>query len=71
MNEKQFHSIVEFINKKYSEEIPRPVKFVIRRKAKRIQSLTLDEFPEDVLKCTIEELIIALKKAYEKNLLKF
>ena len=54
-----------------NEEIPGPVKFVLKRKAKKIEKLDLNDFPESFRKCTIEELILILKEAPKKKLLKF
>ena len=71
MDENQVKDIVDFINNRYDEEVPRPVKFVIRRKAKKIEKLDPSDFPESFRKCTIEELMYILKNAYSKKQLKF
>ena len=71
MDDKQVQEIINFINAKYDEEVPRPVKFVVKRKAKKIEKIDLNDFPESFRKCTIEELILILKDAHEKNLPKF
>ncbi|MBC8483142.1 MAG: hypothetical protein H8D50_05380 [Thaumarchaeota archaeon] len=71
MEENQIKDIVDFINNQYDEEVPRPVKFVIRRKAKKIEKLDPNDFPESFRKCTLEELIMILKDAYSKKQLKF
>ena len=71
MKQEKIDKIIDFINEKYDEEIPRPIKFIIKRKAKKIENLNLHDFPEDFRKCTIEELILILKDAYNKKLLNF
>jgi hypothetical protein len=71
LNDKQVNEIIDFINRKYTEEIPRPVKFVVRRKTKKIQTLQLEDFPESFRKCTIEQLILILKDAQKNDKLKF
>lgn len=71
MDDKTIEDIIRFINKKYDENIPGSVKFVIKRKAKKIEKLDLDCFPESLRRCTVEELILILKDAHGKKLLKF
>ena len=71
MNNEQTKEIIDFINAKYEKEVPGPVKFVVKRKTKKIEKLDLDDFPESFRKCTIEELVLILKDAHEKKLLKF
>lgn len=70
MDNEQRLEIIDFINKKYQEEIPRPLKFIIRKKAKKIQELEIKDFPKSYLDCTMKELILILKEAFEKNELK-
>ena len=71
MNEQSTCEIIDFINTMYHEQVPGPVKFVIKRKAKKIEKLNLDDFPESFRTCTIEELIVILKEAHDKKLLNF
>jgi len=71
LDDKQIQEIIDFVNTKYDTEVPRPVKFVVKRKAKKIEKLDLNDFPESFRKCTIEELILILKDAHDKKLLKF
>ena len=68
MTEKE---IIDFINSKFEKEVPRIVKPVVKRKAKKIESLRLEDFPESFRKCTIEELITILKRAKKEGKLKF
>ena len=71
MEEKEKKEIIAWINKRYDEEVPGPVKFVVRRKAKRIETLNIEEFPDSVRKCTFEEFLAILQEAYKKKKLKF
>lgn len=70
LNDDKTQEIIDFINTKYDQEVPGPVKFVVKRKAKKIEKLDLNDFPDSFRKCTVEELILILKDAHEKNLLK-
>ena len=67
MNKKEKQQIVDFINSVYDENIPGPVKFIVTRKVKKIQDFELDSIPEPLRNCTIEELLLILKDAYEKD----
>ncbi|AJW70813.1 hypothetical protein [Nitrosopumilus adriaticus] len=71
MDEKSTCEIIDFINAIYREQIPGPVKFVVKRKAKKIEKLNLDDLPESFRTCTVEELFKILKEAHEKKLLNF
>ena len=71
MDNEKTQEIIDFINMKYDKEVPGPVKFVVKRKAKKIKTLEPNDFPESFRKCTIEELILILKDAHDKNLLQF
>ena len=67
LNKKEKRQIVEFINSAYDENVPGPVKFIVKRKVKKIQDFDLDSVPEPLRRCTIEELLLILKDAYEKD----
>ncbi|AFS80272.1 hypothetical protein NKOR_01830 [Candidatus Nitrosopumilus koreensis AR1] len=71
MNEDDVQEIVDFVNFRYADEVPGPVKFVVKRKAKKIEKLDPNDFPESLRKCTIEEFIMILKDAYSKKQLQF
>lgn len=71
MNNTEKQEIVDWINKRYDEEVPNPIKFVVRRKAKKIEKLDIEEFPDSVRKCTFEELLEILQDAYKNKKLKF
>ncbi len=71
MEKKEIKEIIEFINERFNDQIPRPVKFVIRRKIKKIETLNIEEFPDSVKKCTIEEFLIIMKNAQKDKKLQF
>ena len=67
LNKKQKQQIINFINSSYDENIPGPVKFIVKRKVKDIQDFDLDTIPESLRNCTVEELLLILKDAYEND----
>ena len=67
LNKKEKKQIIDFINSAYDENIPGPVKFIVKRKVKKIQDFDLDSLPEQLRNCTVEELLLILKDAYEKD----
>ncbi len=71
MNAAEKKEIIDWVNKRYDEEVPNPVKFIVRRKAKRIEKLDIEEFPDSVRKCTFEEFLAILQDAYKNKKLKF
>lgn len=71
MDNSEKNEIINWINKRYDEEVPSPVKFVVRRKAKRIEKLKIEDFPDSVRKCTFEEFLAILQEAYKKKKLNF
>lgn len=70
MNDQEKQQIIDFINQKYEQEVPRAIKFVVRRQAKKMAKLKLAGLPESFRNCTIEELILILKDSLEKKTLK-
>ena len=67
LNKKEKKQIIDFINSAYDENIPGPVKFIVKRKVKKIQDFDLETIPESFRNCTVEELLLILKEAYEKD----
>ena len=67
MNKKEKKQIIDFINSAYDENIPGPVKFIVKRKVKKIPDFDLETIPESFRNCTVEELLLILKEAYEKD----
>ncbi|AJM92314.1 hypothetical protein [Nitrosopumilus piranensis] len=71
MDKDTIQEIVNFINSRYDDDLPGPVKFIVKRKAKKIEKLDVNDIPESIRKCTIEEFILILKDAYSKKELRF
>ena len=67
LNKKEKKQIIDFINSAYDENVPGPVKFIVKRKVKKIGDFDLDSIPEPLRNCTMEELLLILKDAYEKD----
>lgn len=70
MNNEKVSEIIAYVNKKYNENVPRPVRFVVRKKAKMIEKFDPSEMPESLRNCTIEEYISIVKKALAEGALK-
>ena len=67
LNKKEKQQVVDYINSAYDENVPGPVKFIVKRKVKKIQDFDLESIPKPLRNCTIEELLLILKEAYEKD----
>ncbi len=70
MNEEEISQIINYVNKKYSENIPRPVRFIVRKKAKMIETFDTQEMPKSLRDCTVEEYVQIIKDALKKGSLK-
>ena len=70
MEESEIKEIIEYVNKKYSENVPRPVRFVVRKKAKMMEKFDPSEMPASLRKCTIEEYVQIVKNALHDGSLK-
>lgn len=70
MNSSEIEEIIDYVSTKYNENVPRPVRFVVRKKAKMIQNFNLEEMPTTLRRCTIEEYVQIIKEALEKGSLK-
>ena len=70
MDDTEIKEIIEYVNKKYSENVPRPVRFVVRKKAKMMEKFDPAEMPELLRRCTIEDYIEIVKKALHDGSLK-
>ena len=71
MNSEEIKEIIDYVNKKYAENVPRPVRFIVRKKAKTIEEFNVDEMPESLRKCTIEEYIYVFQEALKQKKIKF
>ena len=69
-NLEEISEIITYVNQKYNENVPRPVRFVVRKKAKMIENFDSSEMPSSLRNCTIEEYIEIIKNALRDGTLK-
>jgi hypothetical protein len=70
MNNDDIKEILDYVSKKYSENIPRPVRFVVRKKVKMIEKFNVEEMPETLRNCTVEQYITIIKEGLRKGTFK-
>ena len=71
MNQLEIDEIIEYVNKKYEENVPRALRFMVRKKSKMIEKFEIDEMPKSLRDCTVEEYIKIIKSAIHQGTLKF
>lgn len=71
MDQSDIDEIIDYVNKKYTENVPRPVRFVVRKKSKMIEDFDVGEMPTSLRNCTIEQYIEIIKDALRQGTLKF
>ncbi len=62
--------IINYINEKYNERVPRPLRTLVKRKIKKIETIQLDELPLSLRKCTVEELVIIVQEGMKQGKVK-
>jgi hypothetical protein len=70
MNDKEINEVIAYVSQKYSKNVPRPVRFVVRKKARMIEKFDSSEMPASLRNCTIEEYIEIVKNALRDGSLK-
>lgn len=70
MDEKQASEILEYINHRYHENVPRAIRALAKGKIKKIQDFQVDDLPENLRKCTVEELLEIVKTGMVQGKLK-
>ena len=70
MNDEEITELIEYVNKKYTENVPRPVRFVVRKKAKMMEKFDPSEMPASLRNCTVEQYIEIVKNAIRDGSLK-
>ena len=63
--------IIDYVNRKYSENVPRPLRFVVRKKAKMIEKFNVEEMPEILRNCTVEQYIAIIQDGLKQGTVKF
>ena len=70
MDEKQADEILEYISQRYQENVPRAIRALAKGKIKKIQNFKVDDLPENLRKCTVEELLEIVKNGMAQGKLK-
>lgn len=70
MNGEDIKEIVDYVNRKYSENVPRPVRFLVRKKAKMIEKFEIEEMPQTLRNCSIEQYILIIKEGIKQGTVK-
>ena len=70
MDHEEINEIITYVNQKYNENIPRPVRFVVRKKTKMIEKFDSSEIPYSLRNCTVEEYMQIMKNALRDGSLK-
>jgi hypothetical protein len=71
MNQFEINEILEYVSQKYDENVPRAVRFVVRKKVKMIEKFEVEEMPSSLRNCTVEQYITIIKDALRQGTLKF
>ena len=70
MEQKEIDEILEHINTKVAENVPRLVKMIVRKKIGSFQSFEAESLPESLKNCSVEELISIVKYGLDTGKLK-
>ena len=71
LEQSEIDEIVQYVNKKYTDNVPRAVRFVVRKKTKMIEQFNIEEMPLALRNCTVENYITIIKDALRSGNLKF
>ena len=70
MEQKKVDEVLDHINTKFDENVPRLVKMMVRKKMNVLQSFEADSLPNSLRTCTVEELIFIVKHGLDTGKLK-
>jgi len=70
MNDTEFLEIINYINNKYHERVPSPIRAIVKGKIKKIENLQLNELPFSLRRCTVEELVIIVQEGMRRGIVK-
>ena len=70
MEQNKIDEILDHINTKFDENVPRLVKMLVRKKMSVLQSFEVDSLPTSLRTCTVEELISIVKHGLDTGKLK-
>ena len=71
MDKDEINEIIQYVNQKYSENVPRPIRFIVRKKSKMIENFDVAEMPESLRSCTVENYIQIIKDGLKNGTVKF
>jgi len=70
MNESEYMEIINYINSKYHEQVPSPIRVLVKGKLKKIETLPMTELPLSLRKRTVEELLLIIQDGLRKGIVK-
>jgi len=70
VEQKKVDEVLDHINTKFDENVPRLVKMIVRKKMSVLQSFEADSIPNSLRTCTVEELIFIVKHGLDTGKLK-
>jgi len=70
VEQKKIDEVLDHINTKFDENVPRLVKMMVRKKMGSLQSFEADSLPVSLRICTVEELIFIVKHGLDTGKLK-
>lgn len=70
MDQKEIDEILNHLDSKIENDVPGIVKMLVRKKIHKLHSLEIDSLPISLRECTVEELIVIVKKGLESGKLK-
>ena len=70
MNQYEINEIINYINSKYHERVPSPLRALIKGKIKKIETLPPSELPLSLRKCTVEELLLIVQNGIRLGIVK-
>ena len=71
MKESEKSEIINYMNKKYQENVPSIFRRVIKKRIKKIENFSPDELPSSLRSCTVEELLDIVQEGIKKGEIKF
>jgi len=70
VEQKKINEVLDHINTKFDENVPRLVKMMVRKKISVLQFFEVDSIPDSLRTCTVEELIFIVKHGLDTGKLK-
>lgn len=71
MKKDEIQEIIQYVNQKYEQNVPRPLRFIVRKKTKMIEDFDVAEMPQSLRDCSVENYIQIVKDGLKKGTVKF